>query len=109
MDPWTERLARNEALYRDVNERLKELGESFSVVADKAVFVCECGRADCAERISLTLQEYEQVRRDPTHFVVKRGHEMSDVDVIAQSDHFAVVEKRPGGPAEFAIAHDPRT
>jgi hypothetical protein len=108
MDPWTERLARNEALYRDVNERLKELGESFGVIEDKGVFVCECGRAECAERISLTLQEYEQVRREPTHFVVKRGHEMLDVDVIAQSDDFAVVEKRPGGPAEFATAHDPR-
>jgi hypothetical protein len=108
MDPWAERMARNEALYRDVNERLKELGESFSVVADKAVFVCECGSAECAERLSLTLQEYEQVRREPTHFIVKRGHEMPDDAVIAQSDQFAVVEKRPGGPAEFAITHDPR-
>jgi hypothetical protein len=110
MDARAERLARNEALYRDVNERLKDLGDSFSAIAQRAVFVCECGRSDCVDRISLTLREYEDVRQEPTHFFVKKGHEMPDVhDVVAESDRFTVVEKRPGGPAEFATEHDPRS
>jgi hypothetical protein len=107
MDARAERLARNEALYRDVNERLKGLGDS---TAQKALFVCECGRADCVDRISVSLREYEDVRQEPTHFVVRKGHEMPDVhNVVAESDRFVVVQKRPGGPAEFAAEHDPRS
>jgi len=110
MDERAERLARNELLYRNVNERLKELGEGFSGVAKTAVFVCECGLVECTERVSLTLAEYEEVRSEPTHFAVKLGHEMPEMeDVIVENDRFAVVGKRPGGPAELAIAHDPRS
>lgn len=110
MDPRTERLARNESLYREVNERLKDLGESFSVVTEETAFVCECGNPDCTEPISLTLNEYERVRSEPTHFVVTKGHETPAVDdVVTEMDRFTVVQKRPGGPAEFAITHDPRS
>lgn len=110
MDERAERLARNEVLYRDVNERLKELDEGFSGVARTAVFVCECGLIECTERVSLTLAEYEQVRSEPTHFAVKLGHELPEMhDVIAEGDRFAVIGKRPGGPAELASAHDPRS
>ena len=62
-----ERVARNEALFREVNERIKDVSEGVSA-ASETDFVCECGDAECTEPVSLTPVEYEEVRRDPTHF-----------------------------------------
>lgn len=113
MDRRQEQLGRNEALFRQINERLERLGEAFSLVAEAAEFVCECGDAGCIERISLTLEEYERVRSDATQFVVKRGHEARPDgtlhDVVDETERFSIVKKRPGGPAELAAARDPRS
>ena len=40
-----DRLARNEALFREVNERVREVGERAGL--DMIDFICECGDADC--------------------------------------------------------------
>ena len=47
-----ERLAGNEALFREVNERVAEVATKFievEVQTEKVDFTCECGRADCSE------------------------------------------------------------
>jgi hypothetical protein len=98
-----ERLADNESLFREVNERLKELGESFSVVAEQAEFICECGEAECTERVSLTLREYEAIRADPTRFLVRPGHIAPDIEIVIREDErHAVVEKRDPEAVEIA-------
>jgi hypothetical protein len=103
------RLGENEVVFREVNERLRELGESFSLVSDVAEFVCECAKRSCTERVQLTLPEYEHVRSDPKWFVVIPGHEELDYErVIEQTDTYLIVEKLPGGPAGIAINEDPR-
>ena len=46
-----ERLARNEALFRELNERLEDLAGGGVVDLDRMRFVCECGKArerECA-------------------------------------------------------------
>jgi hypothetical protein len=78
-----ERLVRNETLFRQVNERLKELGESFTVVADKADFICECSSERCTDQISLALADYQRVRSEPTQFVVVSGHELPEIERVA--------------------------
>lgn len=109
MDAREKRVGKNEALFRRVNERLKEVGESFSHVAETATFVCECGDASCAEPVMMTLEEYERVRADPTHFFVKPGHEHDAIEeVIERHDGYVVVLKATGGPAGLAIKEDPR-
>jgi hypothetical protein len=103
------RLGENEAVFREVNERLRDLGESFSLVSQVGEFVCECANTSCTERIQLTLSEYEHVRSDPKWFVVVTGHEALDYErVIEQTDSYTIVEKLPGGPAGVAINEDPR-
>jgi hypothetical protein len=105
-----ERLADNESLFREVNERLKELGESFSVVAERAEFICECGDAECTERVSLTLGEYEAIRAEPTRFLVRPGHVAPDIEVVIKEDErHAVVEKRDPEAVEIAERFDPRS
>jgi hypothetical protein len=98
-----ERMVRNEAFFREVNERVLDVNETFGVPAESGDFVCECGDAACVERIRLTLDEYRDVRRDPTLFAIVPGHELPAVeDVVATNEHYAVVRKRPGEPAEIA-------
>ena len=109
MDERGGRIGQNEVVFREVNERLRELGESFSLVSQVAEFVCECANTSCTERVQLTLAEYEHARSDPKWFVVVRGHEQLDYErVIEETDTYSIVEKLPGGPAGIAIKEDPR-
>lgn len=109
MDERGFRVGRNESLFREVNERLRELGEAFSVVTRDAQFVCECANSTCTEPIRMPLSEYERVRADPKRFIISKGHEELDYEyVVDESSGWLVVEKRPGGPAGAAIKEDPR-
>lgn len=101
-------MARNEALFREVNERIEDL-KAGSSAQEHRDFLCECGSDDCTQPISLTLAEYEQIRKNPKHFVVVPGHDVVDVErVVEQKGHYAVVEKLPGAPAKIALERDPR-
>jgi hypothetical protein len=108
VDSRQNRVARNEGLYREVNERIREI---HSEIGDdeRTDFLCECGRDDCTQPISLSLSEYEEIRSDPTHFAVVPGHEVVDLEhVIKETDRFSVIEKFPGAPAQVALDRDPR-
>jgi hypothetical protein len=110
MNEQGKRVGRNEALFREVNERLKELGEGFSLVTEEAEFVCECGDSTCVERIRMSLADYEEIRRVPTWFAVLSGHELLEFEkVVDKKDGYLIVEKLSGGPAGIAIKEDPRS
>ncbi len=110
MDHRAERIGRNEALFREVNERLEELNETFSTITDTLVLVCECGDASCAEQISMSPGQYEQLRGDPAQFAVVSGHVAADVeDVVARHDGYDVVKKHEGSPARIAEATHTRS
>ena len=87
-----ERVAKNEALFRGVNERIAETAQRFE--ASEAEFVCECADASCIERIEATLDEYEDVRADGAHFLVRPGHEDERFErVVSERARFRIVEK----------------
>jgi hypothetical protein len=110
VDDRERRLAENEALFRQVNERVKELNRGFSVVLDRGDYLCECGSVACIERVSLTPEEYERVRAEPTYFVVAPGHVADDVEsVVYAGDGYEVVRKNEGEAAEVARETDPRS
>lgn len=109
MDEQGVHIGQNEVVFREVNERLRELGESFSLVSELAEFVCECGNSGCTERVQMPLSDYESIRSDPKWFLVVKGHELPDYErVLSEYEGYVVVEKLPGGPAEVAIRDDPR-
>jgi hypothetical protein len=111
-----EKQARNEALVRNVNERIAGINEA----AEKAnlapgqtlfEFLCECGgdstHMACDERIQMTLEEYESVRSQDDRFAICAGHETQMLEsVVLRTDRFFVVDKRP--MAEPFVADDPR-
>jgi hypothetical protein len=103
-----DRAARNEAVFRRVNERLEEVNEGFQLVTDNAEFVCECASIDCAERVRMTLAKYEAVRRVSTQFIVRPGHVLPEEErVVEQHVEYLVVEKF-GHAGERARQLDPR-
>jgi hypothetical protein len=104
-----ERIARNEALFREVNERIRDVNEHMSPAAETD-FLCECGDQACTHPISLTLADYERVRSEPTHFAVKPGHVAPDVErVVVEEPGFTVVEKVDPEAASVAVREDPRS
>jgi hypothetical protein len=101
-----ERVARNESLFREANERIKEAQEEDPTESE---YLCECGDPDCTAPVSLTLREYEDVRREPTHFAILPGHEDPEIEkVVAWSERFVVVEKTEPKAARIATREDPR-
>jgi hypothetical protein len=96
-DARRDRIAKNEAVFRDVNERVKRIGdETGGPTNELSVFLCECGDAACLERIGMLPSEYEEVRASPVHFVVVPGHEDPEVEVVVRRERrFHVIEKLP--------------
>jgi uncharacterized Zn finger protein len=98
------RAARNQSLFREVNERIEALQRSTNQVE----FVCECCDRECVEHVPLTIDEYESIRSEPNSFFVLRGHEKHDIEgVIREGDRYLVVAKSGAG-APVAEALDPR-
>lgn len=107
-DPTAERVARNDATFRDANELIEQTAKQADV--ERVPFICECADPHCTEIVRLTLREYEAVRADPTHFMGVPGHE-GHADgyarVIGDGEGYAVVEKL-GEAAEIVEQLDAR-
>jgi hypothetical protein len=103
------RLARNEARFREINERVERDLEPLVDTQDELLpFVCECGRPNCTDTIRMSVAEYESVRSDATRFAIVSGHEIEDVeDVVERTDRYFVVQKHPQ-TWEIAEQTDPR-
>ena len=105
------RAAQNQALCREVNERVDALAETYSLELGHRDFVCECADTSCADTIRMTVEEYEAVRSDPARFVVlpSEAHVLPDVEVVAaRTDRYWTVRKI-GSAAEVAQKLDPRS
>jgi hypothetical protein len=110
--PLDDRRAENEALFRDINERVRimrdQAGDSARAADAHHDFLCECALQDCLEKLQMTLLEYERVRSVPTDFVVAPGHEVAEIErIVSEGDRFTVVRKE-GRAAEIARMRDPR-
>jgi len=91
-----ERIARNEALFREANERMAGWEEQHAD-GEAEIYYCECADTSCRDRVTLTRSEYRYVRSDPRYFVIVPGHDIEDVEtVIDEHDGWWLIEK----PAE---------
>lgn len=105
-----ERIGMNEAVFRDVNERIRDVASAFDLTSEPLDLICECGDASCVARISLTRPEYERLRADPELFAVTSGHVAPDVEqLVEKRSGYDVVRKHEGVPAEIAQKTDPRS
>jgi hypothetical protein len=111
VDERSTRQAKNEALHREVNERLeqleKEAGAGWTTDGDHFEFLCECGEGGCDARVRMPLSEYEEIRSQDDRFAVSPGHENEEIErVVKRGDGFVVVDKI--AELEPFVADDPR-
>jgi hypothetical protein len=100
------RAARNQALFRSVNKRLEELNEAFESVTETFTIACECADTTCTEMIDIEPGDYEAVRSEPRHFVVRPGHVYPDVEVVIRDEPGYVVVEKTGTAGEVAETLD---
>jgi len=87
------RAARNEEIFRGINERIEQGAEQHGVEAPLP-FHCECERASCVETIDIRPAEYERVVRERYRFVLIPGHEDAAIEqVVEREAAYVVVEK----------------
>src|SRR5215207_540829 len=105
-----ERAARNQAVFRAVNERIKEINDAFDAILPLGDWGCECAQENCSGRLQLTHEEYEAVRQDGATFVVlpAEEHVVPQVEnVIERHARYWVVEK-VGAAAKHLEQHGSR-
>lgn len=106
------RRARNEALFREVNERIVDLETDrggYDPDDELLVgFVCECPKEDCNEIVEVTRGQYEAVRDNPRRFIVLPGHEDRDIAHVVERHSSYVVVEKDAEAAAVAEEQDPR-
>jgi hypothetical protein len=106
-----ERVARNDARFRESNEQLLAVSEALDFGSGELLpFLCECADVECTTIVQLTGREYERVRRSPVQFINARGHEVNAQGWGPRRRRvrpFTIVEK-VGEAGELAAELDPR-
>lgn len=97
--------AASEVVFRELNEQLTGLETD----EPETTVVCECADLACTDPITMPDASYETMRSDPQLFVVKPGHEASELeDVVERHAEYLIVRKGQGLPGAVAEATDPR-
>jgi hypothetical protein len=105
------RQARNEALHREVNERIAEMEKSadapWPTDDETFEFLCECGDDTCDLHVRIALPAYEHVRKQSDRFFVAPGHVNPRIEwVVTRTSDYVVVDKI--AEVEPYVADDPR-
>lgn len=90
-----ERAAKNEAAFRNANEKIDARRRDLQL-DDAIPYLCECEDETCTNLVRLTASEYEQARAEPRRFIVSRGHQHRD-RVIDERVEYVLVEKAGTG------------
>lgn len=106
-----ERVARNDAMFREANEQIRNAAERLGFEQEAIPFVCECADPNCREIVRLPLDEYRRVRGNDRHFLNVPGHAESaqgHAKVVAEADGYVLVEKI-GLAGELVEGYDRQT
>ena len=110
MDFREQRLGLNEAVFREVNDRIEGLARVFRWGRSGGLdLVCECRQATCVQRIEMSQAEYEAVRAEDTHFALYPGHADPEIERVVSSHKGYEVVVKEGPAAEVASDLSPRS
>jgi hypothetical protein len=108
VDERERRMTQNEALFRQVNERVKEKAEAFGS-GSAFQYLCECANADCTFQLTLTIAQYEDVRADPTQFVVLPLHFTPEIETLVSENEGYWIVQKVGEAGDYVEELDPRS
>ena len=94
-------IARNEILFRHVNERITDLSND-EELEEGLIVLCECGQAECLLHIQVPAQTYAEVREHGGRFIILPDHLEPDVEVIVQREAGFLVVEKAGTARELA-------
>jgi hypothetical protein len=73
-------------------------------LSDELMVLCECGRRDCKEWVTLTNRDYRSVRRRPALHIVVDGHERAELDEVKRRQRtYTVIETRVGATTDSPL------
>jgi len=104
-----ERVARNDALFREANEGIQQAATTYEVL-EQIPFICECADENCRELLVLSMDEYEEIRGNPRHFLNAPGHVRAGqgaAEVVHDRGRYTIVEKT-GYAGQLVERLDPR-
>jgi len=105
-DRQKEQLARNEDLFRSVNDRIEAAAESHGADSHEYEFFCECSDRACTEKVILTLAQYAHARADSKRFVVEKGHVVREIEHVVEAAEDHVLIEKDGHAGVVAIQLD---
>ncbi len=92
MSEQEKRLGLNEAMFREINERLE--AQLPTDRNNRLSILCECADPDCTTRIEISPDEYQAARAKPRQFILVPGHELVEIEeVISRNDRYELVRK----------------
>lgn len=110
MEERAERIGRNEALFREVNESIERISATLEVSDERLKILCECGVPTCLEQLDVPVADYERVRAVSTLFLIKPGHAHTDLEeIVEEHSGYHVVRKRDPEAAQIVRDLDPRS
>jgi hypothetical protein len=104
---WEQRAARNESLFREVNENIARLEERHGTTMLEPVFLCECSNADCTQHITVGPDVYARVRKEPRQFLVIPGHEDPQLERVVETHRDYLIVEKIGAAGEVAEQTQP--
>jgi hypothetical protein len=85
--------AADRSLFREVNDRVREVSANWVDREFPVGFLCECGASDCVDVVQLTVGDYEQIRAKRGRFLVVGGHELPADEVVERINGCVVVDR----------------
>ena len=99
---WEQRAARNEALFREVNENIARLEEATGGSASQPSFICECSSGLCTEHIPVDEETYRRVREHPRRFLILPGHFDETLEEVVEKHPGYLIVEKTGAAGEVA-------
>ena len=99
---WEQRAARNEALFREVNENIARLEDPHGATSTVPVYICECANADCTVQLAIDPETYRRVRENPRWFFLLPGHEDPQLERVVETHRDYLIVEKTGEAGEVA-------
>jgi len=99
---WEQRAARNEALFREVNENIALLEERHAATITEPSFVCECASEGCTEQFAADLGTLQRVREHSRLFLVRPGHQDPALERVVETHRDYLIVEKTGEAGEVA-------
>ena len=86
------RLAHNEALFREVNERIAEAADP--AAGRPLHLICECASVGCEAILAVPLDDYRWIREQPRLFLIAPDHPAAEGEsLVGQHAGFNLIER----------------